>query len=222
MQITIWAGCWRAELNLFPLAIWQNALLIDHQVRRFKSADSDDNDDKSCDTNILMIYFFVHRSEFLLVCDRGHLASFAQVLALTKICQERYCQSNHDNITAIKSTKIMGKMQISDNFWGLHPQTIYFIAMVFGVMTFGILSDIVGRKKVGHTFTQTLFTPVMPVCQAYFLTQCLISGVDTFTGVYERLWNHHLLHEELKTIHNIFGDLGSKILTQKCSQITNI
>jgi len=44
------------------------------------------------------------KSEFLLVCDRDHLASFAQ--------------------------------------------TIYFIAMVFGVMTFGILSDIVGRKKV--------------------------------------------------------------------------
>ena len=95
-------------------------------------------------------------------------------------------------------------MLISDNFWGLHPQTIYFIAMVFGVMTFGILSDIVGRKKVGHTFTQTLFTPVMPVCQACFLTHHLISGVDTFTGVYERLWNHHLLHEKLKTIHRIF------------------
>jgi MFS family permease len=27
-------------------------------------------------------------------------------------------------------------------------QTIYFIGMVFGVMTFGILSDIIGRKKV--------------------------------------------------------------------------
>ena len=27
------AGCRRAELNLFPLAIWQNTLLINHQVR---------------------------------------------------------------------------------------------------------------------------------------------------------------------------------------------
>ena len=87
--------------------------LIKHTSHRLSSEDSDDNDDRSFDSDD---QFFDHRSEFLLVCDRGHLASFAQVLAPTKLWQSRYCQSNHDNITAIKSTKSMRK---NHNCWQL-------------------------------------------------------------------------------------------------------
>ena len=102
-------------------------------------------------------------------------------------------------------------------FFMCFPQTIYFIAMVFGVMTFGILSDIVGRKKARSTSTTftifTIFTifscsshrPHDRAPKQIFRSNIILiqlnfpfAGVDTFAGVYEHLRDHHLLHAKLK------------------------
>ena len=56
----------------------------------------------------------------------------------------------------LKSHQVLMFLNQLQTFFMCFPQTIYFIAMVFGVMTFGILSDIVGRKKARST--STIFT----------------------------------------------------------------
>ena len=83
---------------------------------------------------------------------------------------------------------------ISSTAVSLYPQTIYFIAMVFGVMTFGILSDIVGRKKVTHIFTFLRHRPL----PTFFIIYIFFQGFDTFAGVYEHFWNDHFLYAKLE------------------------
>ena len=101
---------------------------------------------------------------------------------------------------------------ISSTAVSLYPQTIYFIAMVFGVMTFGILSDIVGRKKVTHIFT-FLRQRANQFC---FITCIFILGFDTFAGVYEYFWNDHFLHAKLEKINDM--NLMPFSFSQICSK----
>ena len=101
---------------------------------------------------------------------------------------------------------------ISSTAVSLYPQTIYFIAMVFGVMTFGILSDIVGRKKVTHIFT---FLGQRPL-PSFFIIYIFFQGFDTFDGVYEHFWNDNFLHAKLEKINDM--NLMPFSFSQICSK----
>ena len=96
-------------------------------------------------------------------------------------------------------------MLISDNFWGLNPPDHLF-------HRHGVWRDDLWYS-IRHSWQEKgcLTLLFLPIVHNFFLHICCwCSGADSFTGVYERLWNHNLLHEKLKKIHCIFGDFAQK------------
>ena len=106
---------------------------------------------------------------------------------------------------------------ISSTAVSLYPQTIYFIAMVFGVMTFGILSDIVGRKKVTHIFiswdidlchlfSSSIFSSkvLIPLMVCMSISGMITSYMQSWKKSMIWTWCHFLSHKYVQNTGHLF------------------
>ena len=79
-SVFAFAGRAGGELILLPLAVWQNTLFVNYQVIFYRFNGGNENASDHDWWIFVIDWTCVNcRSEFLLVCDRDHLASFAQV-----------------------------------------------------------------------------------------------------------------------------------------------